>query len=165
MKEIGELLKLTREEHAVSIEEAAEDLSLTVNQIENIESGNTRSFRDLYELKEMIINYAKYLGLDTSKVIDEYNDFLFEKTSKISLEDISEARNKAPSSEALVSSPYTKNYDKKIDFTSLAPFVFIFLVLVLIMLIIFLMIRIVDTKEEVTIELKKKEFNYYEYTY
>ena len=37
LKEIGEKLKAAREDHGVSIEEAAEDLNLRVSQIENIE--------------------------------------------------------------------------------------------------------------------------------
>ena len=40
LKEIGEELKSAREEHGVSVEEAAEDLNLRVSQIENIEAGN-----------------------------------------------------------------------------------------------------------------------------
>ena len=56
--------------------------------------GNVRAFRDVLKLKVMIKDYAKYLGLDPEKIVDEFNDFLFEHTSKISLEDILEAKQK-----------------------------------------------------------------------
>lgn len=88
MKELGEYLKRTRMSNGVSIAEVAEDLELSTSQIENIESGNVRAFKDVYSLKELIKHYAKYLGLDPEKVVDEFNEFLFEHTSKISLEDI-----------------------------------------------------------------------------
>ena len=45
MKEIGEKLKAAREEHGVSVDEAAEDLNLRASQIENIEKGNLKVFR------------------------------------------------------------------------------------------------------------------------
>ena len=80
MKELGEYLKHTRIDNGVSIAEAAEDLELSTSQIENIESGNVRDFKDVYSLKELIKQYAKYLGLDPEKVVDEFNGFLFEHT-------------------------------------------------------------------------------------
>ena len=88
MKELGEYIKEKRKEIGVGLEEAAEDLNLTKDDIENIEAGNIRAFRDVLKLKVMIKDYAKYLGLDSEKVVDEFNDFLFEHTSKISLDDI-----------------------------------------------------------------------------
>ena len=51
MIEIGEKLKLAREENGVSKEEAAEDLNLRVSQIENIEEGNLKAFKDVFYLK------------------------------------------------------------------------------------------------------------------
>ncbi len=88
MKELGSYLKRTRISNGVSLEEASADISLSVTQLENIEIGNTKAFKDIYELKDYIIIYAKYLGLNPDEVIDTFNEFLFEKTSKISLEDI-----------------------------------------------------------------------------
>ena len=64
MKELGSYLKRTRISNGVSLEEAASDISLSVTQLENIEIGNTKAFKDIYELKEYIIMYAKYLGLN-----------------------------------------------------------------------------------------------------
>ena len=115
MKELGEYLKITRLDNGVSMEEAAEDLNLSTLQLENIEKGNVRAFKDMYGLKQYIRQYAKYLGLDSEKVMDEFNEFLFEHTSKISLDDILEAKQKSEEKEVKkVKSPYTKEYKKKI---------------------------------------------------
>ena len=86
MKELGSYLRRTRIENGVNLEEAADDMNISVTQLENIESGNTRAFKDVYKLKQQIKMYAKYLGLNPDKVIDAFNEFLFEHTSKISLE-------------------------------------------------------------------------------
>ena len=51
MKEIGEKLKQTREEKGVTVEEAAEDLNIRVSQIENIEEGNLKVFKDVFYFK------------------------------------------------------------------------------------------------------------------
>ena len=83
MKELGEYLKRTRISNGVSLTEACEDLEFSTSHLENIESGNVRAFKDVYELKEDIKVYAKYLGLDSEKVIDEFNNFLFQHTSKM----------------------------------------------------------------------------------
>ena len=92
MKELGEYFRTTRIKNGVSLEEAAEDLELSTSQLENIESGNERAFEDVYKLKGYVRSYAKYLGLKPDEITDEFNEFLFEKTSKISLVDTKEAR-------------------------------------------------------------------------
>ena len=88
MKEIGEYLRDERRKNGVSINEASEDLNVNSSLIEAIEDGNSKAFKDIFELKDLIKVYAKYLGLDVSKLLDEFNDFIFEKTSKISLDDL-----------------------------------------------------------------------------
>ena len=92
MKEIGELLKATREESGVTLEEASNDLEIKALILENIEDGNIGCFKDIFVLKEYIYNYAKYLGLEPEKIIDEFNEYLFDYTSKISLSDIKKAQ-------------------------------------------------------------------------
>ena len=92
MKELGEYLKETRIKHGVSLEEASSDLQISKDLLENLESANTKAFKDVYDIKKIIKEYAKYLGLDEEKVQDEFNNFLFEHTSKISLDDIMEAK-------------------------------------------------------------------------
>lgn len=110
MKEIGEELKNAREEHGVSVEEAAEDLNLRASQIENIEAGNLKVFKDVFYLKSFIRGYAKYLGLDEEKIMDDFNEFFFEETSKIPIAEIEKAskeKEKQKAEEPKVVSPYT----------------------------------------------------------
>ena len=120
MKELGEYLRDTRLQNGVSIEEAAEDNELSSSQLENIENGNLRAFKDVYKLKEYVKNYAKYLGLDPNVVVEEFNDFLFEHTSKISLDDILEAKRQLDieKEEKKVKSPYTKEYKERFHYRS-----------------------------------------------
>ena len=106
MKDIGEQLKKARESMGVSIEEVAEDLKLQPNQIEEIENGNTESFQDVFSIKYFIRDYAKYLGLNSEELVDEFNEFLFDYTSRIPLEEIEKAKlNNINKKE--ISSPYT----------------------------------------------------------
>ncbi len=108
MKEIGEKLKETRESIGVTIEEASEDLKIRISQIENIENGNMSAFKDVFSLKYFIRDYSKYLGLDYEEMVDEYNEYLFDYTSKISLKDIKRASKKKTKTEIKrIASPYT----------------------------------------------------------
>ncbi len=111
MHDIGNKLKEKREENGVSIEEAALDLKLRPNQIISLESGNKEDFKDVIALKKLIEDYAKYLGLDTEKILDDFNEFLFDFTSKIPIETIEEARNQKDVKEVV--SPYTSMSTKK----------------------------------------------------
>ena len=140
MKELGSYLKRTRIGNGVSLEEASSDISLSVTQLENIEIGNTKAFKDIYELKEYIIIYAKYLGLNQDEVVDIFNEFLFEKTSKISLEDIKEAERKEQLKEqnkkTKVKSPYTIIRKRRINMWPIIIWLGIILLIFSIMLII-----------------------------
>ena len=91
MKEIGEKLRQTREEMGLSLEEVAEDLKLNPSQLKSIENGEREVLREIFNLKQLIRDYAKYLGLDYEKIEDEYGEFVFEITSKIPLDDIARA--------------------------------------------------------------------------
>ena len=93
MNEIGQNLKEARESSGVSLEEASKDLDIKPLILENIEEGNIGCFKDIFVLKDYIKNYAKYLGFDDNKVIDEFNEYLFEYTSKIPVEEIEKAVN------------------------------------------------------------------------
>ena len=110
MKEIGQQLKTAREKIGVSIEEVAEDLKVRPTQVENIEAGNSEAFDDVFYLKYFIRDYAKYLGLNKEDLVDEFNEYLFDYTSRLSLEDIKMATKESKPTKA-VKSPYT--YDKK----------------------------------------------------
>ena len=115
MKEIGMNLKLNREENGVSLEEAASDLKVKTELLENIEEGNREAFNDVLVLKTLIKDYAKYLGLNGESILDEFNEYLFEQTSRISLSEIEEARKLKEEKEKnmKVLSPYTKLENKK----------------------------------------------------
>ena len=73
MKNIGIRFKEKREENGLSIEEVAEDLKMRPSQIESIEEGRTEDFKDVFYLKYFIRDYAKYLGMDGEKILDEFN--------------------------------------------------------------------------------------------
>ena len=109
MKEIGLKLKLKREENGVSLEEAADDLKMRVSQLESIEEGRQDEFKDVFSLKYFIRDYVKYLGLDGDAMLDSFNEYLFEQTSKISLEEIEEAKRQKEEKEKDIKilSPYT----------------------------------------------------------
>ena len=114
MKDIGLKLKEKREENGVSIEEVAEDLKMRPSQIISLEEGNKEDFKDVVFLKYFIRDYAKYLGLDGEKLVDEFNEFLFDFTSKIPLEEIEKAKLNNINKKDVVS-PYTNvSSDKKI---------------------------------------------------
>ena len=165
MRDLGEYLQDVRRENGVSLEEAASDLDVDEALLENIEDGNIRAFKDIYYLKDLIKEYAKYLGLDPAKVQEEFNDFLFEHTSKISLDDIMEAKRKKEEEEKLkeekkIQSPYTKEYKKKIKKW---PIVLIILSLVLIIVLAIVVIKLINRDPVISRELKGIEV--YEYTY
>ena len=151
MKELGEYLKQTRISNGVSITEACEDLDFSTSHLENIESGNVRDFKDVYELKNSIKLYAKYLGLDSDKVVDEFNNFLFQYTSKISLDDIVAAQNRKEVLEKKVQSPYTKEYKEKFNAW---PFIYAAIGLVLLIVILYIVISNVNKVPKRTDELK-----------
>jgi cytoskeletal protein RodZ len=150
LKELGEYLKEKRKENGVGLEEAAEDLNLSRDDIENIEAGNIRAFRDVLKLKVIVKDYAKYLGLDPEKIVDEFNDFLFEHTSKISLEDILEAKQKKEEEEKKIVSPYTKSTKKHFNIDNLLKLkpIFIGLMIILVLLlVIFIYIKIASERK------------------
>ena len=140
MKELGEYLKEVRESNGVSIEEASDDLEIDSFLLENLEEGNVRTFRDVLGMKDKIKAYAKYLGLDPEEIADEFNDFLFEHTSKISLSDIlavEKEKNKGKEETVKkMSSPYTIVKQKKLNvkpilYVVLGFFLFIMLILLI----------------------------------
>ncbi|MBR3210234.1 MAG: helix-turn-helix domain-containing protein [Bacilli bacterium] len=135
MKEIGEKLKEARESIGVSVEEVAEDLKIRPTQIENIEAGNSDAFKDVFNLKYLIRDYSKYLGLNKEDLVDEFNEYLFDYTSKISLDDIKAAK-KERSQAKRIKSPYTiERKSKRILFLVCVYSFIVFLILIIILLI------------------------------
>lgn len=106
MNDIGLKLKEKREENGVSIEEVAEDLKMRPSQIISLEEGKKEDFKDVVFLKYFIRDYAKYLGLNGEELVDEFNEFLFDFTSKIPIEEIEKAKLNNINKKDVIS-PYT----------------------------------------------------------
>ena len=133
MNEIGEALKYARESSGVSLNEASKDLDIKPEILENIEDGRTGAFKDIFELKEYIANYAKYLGLDENSLIDEFNEYMFEYTSKIPIKEIEktiELKIKEEKKDDKVISPYTKEKKKYNNWVYIIVYVVIFLMII-----------------------------------
>jgi len=163
MKELGEYLKETRINNGVSIDEAAQDLNIDSFLLESIEDGNSRAFKDVLSMKDIVRDYAKYLGLKPEEVIDEFNDYMFEKTSKISLQDILDAeKEQKDKQEKKIASPYTIVVQKKKDRKPIFYVIIFFILLILSVLLIFNIVR--PKREKITDELRSIEGDYYEFT-
>lgn len=139
VKEIGAKLKSAREEIGVSVEEVAEDLKLRPSQIEHIEEGNMDAFKDIFYLKYFIRDYAKYLGLSYEDMVDDFNEYLFDYTSKISIDDIKKAQKtttKRKSEEPKkIISPYTLERERKfpiLPFIMITIFVLAFVIIAIV---------------------------------
>ncbi len=159
MKELCEELRILRKSNGVSKEEASNDLGISLKELESLENGNFKVFKDVYEFKRIILNYAKYLGVNEEKIVDAFNDFLFEKTSKISKSDIMEINKKKEESEEKVSSPYTKLGKTRYDF---APIVLLVVLLVFISLVVYLILSFLKKDDSEMAVLKGREIVSYE---
>ena len=172
MKEIGEFLKSSRINNGVSIEEAAEDLNFSVTQLENIEDGNIRAFKDVFALRELVKEYGKYLGVETDSIVDEFNDFMFEHTSKISLDDILEARRLANQKDQeeknKIVSPYTRIRTPKIrlDKIKIKPLLITIIIVLILFISLFTWFHNQNKKDVVSSELMgEKMEDVYEFAY
>lgn len=149
MNEIGTMLKSTREDSGVSLEEASEDLKIKTLILENIEEGNIGCFKDIFVLKDYIHNYAQYLGLDPEKIIDEFNEYLFEYTSKIpvkAIEKVISNKEKEDVGEKIIS-PYTIT-PRRVN--KAEKVILLIMVAVLVLLIVIWSIKQVAISSEVT---------------
>ena len=109
-------------------------------------------------MKCFIRDYAKYLGLDEEKIMDEFNEFFFEETSKIPIDEIEKAsreKQREKSMEKKVASPYTMSEKPKSKFRSI-------IVGLIIALLLFLIIYIVITNYVIPNENKSYEITYLE---
>ena len=144
MKEIGEYLRQERRKNGVGINEASEDLHINSKLLEAIEEGNHKAFKDVFELKDAIRSYAKYLGLNVDKILDEFNDFIFGYTSRIPIEDILEQTREfnmieKKSNNDKVVSPYTKvKNDYKIKYIVLYVLGVLLLIIIVFLLVIYI---------------------------
>ena len=152
MVEIGEKLKEARESMGITVEEAAQDLKIRPAQIESIEEGDKDAFKDIFYLKMFIKNYSKYLGLDYDQMVEEFNEYLFDFTSKISIEDIKKAEKEQKKKEkklktVKIASPYTVEKQQK----QVPKFLIIVGIALLVIIIIYVFVLIFTNKpEEIT---------------
>lgn len=134
MEEIAELLKTTREESGIELKEVSKDLEIDEYTLLNIEEGKIGAFKDIFTLKENISNYAKYLGLNSDKILDDFNEYFFEYTSRIPIKEIEktiEQQEKAETVEEKVVSPYTLVKPKNKKFLYIFIYVMIFILVIL----------------------------------
>ena len=134
MVETGLMLRATRESSGISLDEVSQDIEIPVLYLEQIEEGAIGSFEDIFELKQMIIDYAKYLGVSTDSVIAKFNEYMFEYTSKIPMDEIEKAikeQMKEKEDEEKIQSPYTKVYPKE----KTMPYIITGIVIVLLVII------------------------------
>jgi len=146
LKDIGQELEEAREAMGVSLEEAAADLKLKPSQLENIEKGDRSAFKDVFELKQIIRDYAKYLSLEYEKLEDEFNEFVFEYTSKIPLEEIAKANEERKLEKRDIISPYTVEYKRKFSFLK---FLIIILLLAVVSVITYIVYNELNSEEKV----------------
>lgn len=147
MKEIGELFKEKREEIGLKVSEVSKDLDITEAQLENLEAGNINAFKDIFFLKDVIKKYAVYLNEDEEKIENEFNEYVFDYTSKIPVKELEEKIKEIQKEEKegrKISSPYTQG--KKI--TNKVNPVFIFLGLVL-LVVVFAVIIVTVVKNDI----------------
>lgn len=163
MKDIGIYLKQARIKNGVSLEEVSEDLNISIVQLENIEEGNVRAFKDVFSLRDYVKEYAKYLGLNVNKLSDEFNDFMFEKTSKISLGQMKSKKANLENAEDQIASPYTRIPVRK-DFP-VKTVLGVLVGIVVFLLIILVVIRLSTKEDPMTNELLGNGSEVYEFTY
>ena len=120
MNKIGNDFREVRTNSGISLEEVSEDTNIPVIALEQIEEGNIGSFKDIFLLKDYLKTYSKYLGLDGDEIIDKFNEYLFEYTSKLPLDTIEKASTEKEqeeieemTQEIKVISPYLKPHEKK----------------------------------------------------
>ena len=151
MNEIGCLLKSARETSGVSLEDASADLKIRPAILNNIEEGNMGCFKDIFELKDYIREYSKYLGINPDKMVDEFNEYMFEATSKIPVKEIEnqiKEKNKMEATgEIRIMSPYT---DNKSRYKTKNYLLLYLLVIVLVALVIFWSVKQITIGNTVT---------------
>lgn len=155
MLETGETLKLGREQTGLSLDEVSKDLNIPVIYLEQIESGSIGSFDDIYELKEMIISYAKYLGLSTDSIINKFNEYMFDYTSRIPMDELEKAiREKeiVEENSERVYSPYTLVYEKE----KTLPYIITICIILLLIII-----AVIWSVKKITIDTNNSDTNSY----
>ena len=158
MKEIGEKLKEARVNMDISIEEAAQDLKMTTEQLEKIELGEKEAFKDVLYLKKYIKDYAKYLGLNADSFVEEFNEYLFDYTSRLSIDDIKKASGQTKEKKVpKVVSPYTVERKQQHSIPMFLIYILVVLVVGIIIYCVFLAFNHKDSDNNV-ISYQEEEF-------
>lgn len=165
MKEIGNIFKEKREEIGIKEEEAAKDLNITIPQLENLEDGNVNAFKDIFFLKELVRKYAVYLNVDEEEIMENFNDFVFDFTSKIPVEEIEQKvkeieKENEKETRKKISSPYTR---KKVRNAKMKP-VYFFSIITIVLVSLTLIILNVMLGNKRTINYNLRSENLYEFT-
>ena len=150
MKEIGESFKNARETIGISKDEVIKDLNITESQLDNLEDGNANAFKDVFFLKEIIGKYSRCLNLNEEENIDKFNDFIFNYTSRIPIEDILEQTKEIKIQESekednKIVSPYTIKRKKN---NTKYYIIYGVLVIVIVALILLLIKHLIDKQNE-----------------
>lgn len=146
MKDVGKLFKETRESIGISKQEVAKDLEITEAQLDNLEDGSVNAFKDVFFLKDLILKYAKYLNLNEDEILREYNDFMFDYTSKIPVYEIEDKvreleRTEKEKDENTISSPYTAPRIRKNQLKSYLLVAICILIVVLFIILVVVLIK------------------------
>src|SRR4030067_2397001 len=79
----GSILKIIRERRGISLNLVAEKTKISINYLENIEAEKYHQLPVEVFLKGYLFQYARFLGLDAKKVVDDYMMFYsFNKEGK-----------------------------------------------------------------------------------
>ena len=161
MKDIGNIFKEKREEIGIKEEEAAKDLDITLPQLENLEDGNVNAFKDIFFLKELVKKYAVYLNVDAEEIMEEFNDFVFDFTSRIPVEEIEQKvreieKQNEKDTRNKISSPYTRKQVRK---AKMKPIYFFSILTLILICMTFIFINIVLGNRKQELNLIGSELN------
>ena len=151
MKELGIKFKEKREEIGLKLDEVSKDLDITIPQLENLEEGNINAFKDIFFLKDLIKRYTVYLNLHEDEALEYFNDFVFDYTSKIPVEEIEAKVKEINRQEEIetrkkISSPYTA---KKVIKAKLKPlYLYLIITVILVTITLLIMNSVLNTKKE-----------------
>ena len=151
MKELGIKFKEKREEIGLKLDEVSKDLDITIPQLENLEEGNINAFKDIFFLKDLIKRYTVYLNLDEDEALEYFNDFVFDYTSKIPVEEIEAKVKEINRQEEIetrkkISSPYTA---RKVMKAKLKPlYLYLIITVILVTITLLIMNSVLNTKKE-----------------
>ena len=83
MASIGEQLRSARESKTISLSDAANDVKISKRYLEALEEGNYSVFPAQVYIKGFLSNYAKYLGLDSKNILEQYSKLIIPDNEEI----------------------------------------------------------------------------------